>query len=69
MKTTAIPSELRLLKRSISGSGLFGILLPFYAKYVLKDESSVAIVVGFALMIFAAIHLSYLRRLEKKLAT
>ena len=67
MKTAAVPSELRLLKRSISGSGIFGLLLPLYAKFVLKEETSIAAAMGFTLMIFAVIHLSYLWRLERKL--
>lgn len=69
MKTNLPSEELRLLKRSIHGSGLLGVVLPIFAAFVLKEESKTAVAVGFALLVFAAIHLSYLRRLEKKLNT
>lgn len=67
MPTDKIPRELKVLKRSLSCSGLLGILLPVFAKYVLKEDTAIAAALGTTLLTFAAIHLSYLRRLEKKL--
>jgi hypothetical protein len=66
MKITTPIEDLRLLKRSISGSGVFGILLLIYPVFT-HEESKICSIVGSTLMVFAAIHLSYLRRLEKKL--
>jgi hypothetical protein len=59
--------EFRLLKRSISASGILGLLLPAYAHFAMKGESEIVSFAGFTLLVFSAIHLSYLRRLEKRL--
>lgn len=70
MDQKSVASELRLLRRSIGGSGLLGLLAPAFAKFVLKDEAAVetAGTLGFIWFVFALIHLSYLQRVEKKLA-
>lgn len=63
---------LKLLKRSVAGSGVLGILLPPFAYVTFQNEPSpdipVSAAIGFTLMVSSVVHLSYIRRLERALA-
>jgi hypothetical protein len=67
MKTTPVPQELQILRWSVHGCGVFGILFPLFGTFVLKKDPAVVSSAGFALVAFAGVQLTYITRLQKKL--
>ena len=59
---------IRILRRNLTATILFGLLLPFFAYTIGESTKSVAMI-SIVLIVFSGINLGYVRKVEEALHT